>query len=490
MEAVIGLEIHVQLKTKSKMFCSCDNAADGAAPNTLICPVCTGHPGTLPVPNRQAIAYGLMVAEALGCQIPEHAKFDRKHYTYPDLPKGYQISQYDEPIGVHGRLSVPVDGVARTFGITRVHLEEDVGKMFHRGRETFVDFNRAGTPLIEIVTEPDFRTPAEAKAFLQELRLTMRSLGVSDADMEKGQLRCDANISLRPKGSKEFFPKTEIKNVNSFRSVERALAYEIERQSKLWAADQAPAGHSTRGWDEDAGETVPQREKEAAADYRYFPEPDIPPLHLTPEFLREVSAETPELPGQKRTRFVQLYGLSTELAHQLVYDPALSKYFEEVISELREYLQGELGAQQLESTWERVKSEVAKLIATWLLNRIPAEHRQLYGLAPANDQARLLWMLYEKHITQSVASKLYEQMVRTKKGPHLLVKELGLENVSDASALSEAVRSILDAHPDQVEQYRQGKTAVLQFFVGQVMRATKGTADANLVSDLVKKSLK
>lgn len=489
LEAVIGLEIHVQLKTKSKMFCPCDNASEGAQPNTLICPVCTGHPGTLPVPNKQAVAWAVMAAKALGCTVPEHAKFDRKHYVYPDLPKGYQISQYDEPIGVHGNLAILVDGKERTIGIERVHLEEDVGKLVHVSRESLVDFNRAGTPLMEIVTQPDLKSPEEARAFLHELRLTMRYLGVSDAEMEKGQLRCDANVSLKPKLTKKLFAKTELKNLNSFRSVERALRFEIERQHGLWQAGETPTVEETRGWDEAEQVTVAQRTKEGASDYRYFPEPDIPPLHFTPEFLAEIGAETPELPHDRRKRFMTLYKLESGEAERLVEDPVLAKYFEEVVSEYREYMENELGAQKTEKQWKHPELHT-HAIASWLLNRIAAEHRASHGLpVPGSDLARLLWMVCQKRLTIATSVSVYEQMVLTKKGPHALMKELGAEQVSDTKVLEPIVRTILEENPKLVEQFRKGKTAVLQHLIGQVMKRTRGTADPNTVRSVLEKLL-
>ncbi|MFH0829038.1 MAG: Asp-tRNA(Asn)/Glu-tRNA(Gln) amidotransferase subunit GatB [Candidatus Kerfeldbacteria bacterium] len=502
LEAVIGLEIHVQLKTKSKMFCSCDNASDGAEPNTLVCPVCTGHPGTLPVPNKQAIEWAVIAATALGCTIPEHSKFDRKHYFYPDLPKGYQISQYDEPIGVHGNLSVVYDGLERIIGITRLHLEEDVGKLTHVGGHSFVDFNRAGTPLMEIVTEPDIRTPQEAKAFMQELRLTMRYLSVSNADMEKGELRCDANVSLRKKGDSALQPKTEVKNINSFRNVERALAFEIERQRKLWEQGKPPKGHETRGWDATAQVTIAQRRKETSSDYRYFPEPDIPPLHFTPEFLKNLVRSMPELPSARRQRFVDMYGLTPVLADSLVRDTPFAKaddrpmwkYFEEIVTEFREYAADELGDKAAEEYWSKNRSLATQFIAKFLTNRISAEHRTTWGLpVPPADLARLLWMAHEKTITLSTAAELYETMRETKKGPHTLMKELGIERtkkVGDAESIEPVVKRVIDNNPELVKKYRSGKTTVLQFLVGKVMAETKGTADAQAVRKLLEIALK
>src|SRR3989344_4042937 len=283
LEPVIGLEIHVQLKAKSKMFCSCDNTGEDKPANTTICPVCMGHPGTLPVPNAEAIKMATKAALTLNLKVNLHSKFDRKNYFYPDLPKGYQISQYDEPLASEGYLEIETNQGKKKIGLERLHLEEDTAKLLHQGKKSLVDFNRAGTPLMEIVTKPEIKSPEEAKVFLQELRLIMRYIGASDADMEKGHLRCDANISLRPRGEDKMYPKTEIKNLNSFRAVEKALQYEVKRQSGEWRSGKINDVTGTRGWDESKGETIPQREKEAIHDYRYFPEPDIPPLNLSQE---------------------------------------------------------------------------------------------------------------------------------------------------------------------------------------------------------------
>lgn len=490
LEAIIGLEVHVQLKTKSKMFCRCDNR-DDQEPNTAICPICTGQPGALPLPNQQAIDWALMASLALGCRINRESKFDRKSYFYPDLPKGYQISQYDKPFGEHGQVTVPIDGQWKAFRIHRLHLEEDAGKLLHQGSTTLVDLNRAGTPLMEIVTEPDFRTPEEAKSFLQELRLIMRYLKISDADMEKGHLRCDANISLRPTGSEDFFPKTEIKNLNSFRAVERALAFEIERQQALWADHQAPQIQSTRGWDEQTQQTVEQRTKEEAADYRYFPEPDLPLIVISDEHVAELQASIPELPFDRRARFMKMYALPPQLASALVEDLELGEYFEHVVSEFRDYAADELGSAKANELWESEKGKDTALIAKWLLNKISAEHRDTHGLSiSAQDMGRLLWMLHQGAVNAPVAQKIYEQMRLTKKGPHALVKELGLEQVSDSAELERIVREVVASNEKIVAEVRSGKAAAAQFLVGQVMKATKGKANPKLVQDLLQRALK
>lgn len=490
LETVIGLEVHVQLKTKSKMFCRCDNR-DDQPPNTAICPVCTAQPGALPLPNQRAIDWTIMTALALGCRINQESKFDRKHYFYPDLPKGYQISQYDQPFGVAGQVQISINGQSRNFRVHRIHLEEDAGKLIHpAGSATsLVDLNRAGTPLMEIVSEPDFRSPSEAKAYMQELRLVMRYLGVSDADMEKGHLRCDANISLRPVGDTELYPKTEIKNINSFRAVERALAYEVERQTGLWGDGHAPTTLTTRGWDETSGQTVEQRTKEEAADYRYFPEPDLPPVITTDEHLAGLRALIPELPAARRERLCTMYQLSSDSSLALVEDKKLADYFEEVVSEFRDYAASELGSDAASVLWEKEKGKDTGLIANWIINRISVEHRAAHGFPPAADLARLLWMVHQSVINIPSAATVYEQMVQTKKGPHALVKELGLEQVSDTEQIETIIAEVLAANEKIVAEVKAGKSAASQFLVGQVMKATKGKANPKVVQELLKKAL-
>lgn len=489
LEAVIGLEVHVQLKTKSKMFCRCDNR-DDQPPNTAICPICSAQPGALPLPNEKAIDWAIMSALALGCSIHQESKFDRKNYFYPDLPKGYQISQYDQPFGYAGSVEVPVDGRTKTFRIHRLHLEEDAGKLVHQGDSSLVDLNRAGTPLMEIVSEPDFRTPQEAKAYVQELRLIMRYLGVSDADMEKGHLRCDANISLRPQGADELYAKTEVKNMNSFRAVERALEYEIKRQTTLWEDGHAPDRSTTRGWDDAAGRTVEQRTKEEASDYRYFPEPDIPPIVTTDKKLADLRAAMPELPAARRSRFVKLYSLTPDDAVALVSDKHLAEYFEESVSEYRGYAEAAWGAGRAQSEWETLKAKASKSIANFLINKISADQRAAEGLpVPPQDFGRLLWMLQAGEVNAPVAVKLYGEMVKTKKGPHLLVKELGWEQVSDTEAIDQATMEAIAANEKVVAEVKAGKKAAMQFLVGQVMKATKGKANPQLVQQALQRKL-
>lgn len=490
LETIIGLEVHVQLKTKSKMFCRCDNR-DAQEPNSAICPICTGQPGTLPLPNEQAIRWAVMTALALGCKINQESKFDRKNYFYPDLPKGYQISQYDRPFGYEGTITVSVNGPDKTFRIHRLHLEEDAGKLLHPAGQNYslVDLNRAGTPLMEIVSEPDFRTPHEAKAYLQEMQLIMRYLDVSDADMEKGHLRCDANISLRPVGHTELYPKTEIKNLNSFKAVEKALEFEIKRQSGLWEDGKHPDTGATRGWDENTGTTKEQRAKEEAADYRYFPEPDIPPVIISDELALELKGLIPELPAARRARFVAQYSLVETDAMSLVNEKSTAEYFEEVISEFRRYFDD---AKKNDSgTWDQEKPAAAKQIANFLLNKVSSGDRSLESFpVPAQDTGRLLWMV-ATGLTSGTAAvqQIYPQMVATGKGPHLLIKELGLEQVSDSGELEKIVEEVIVANPKVVADVKAGKAAAYQFLVGQVMKATKGKANPQVVQELFKKTL-
>ncbi len=489
LEAVIGLEVHVQLKTKSKMFCRCDNR-DDQPPNSAICPVCSGQPGALPVPNAQAIDWAVKTSLALGCAINQESKFDRKNYFYPDLPKGYQISQYDKPFGHDGTLTFPVAGVPTTIRINRLHLEEDAGKLMHSGSATLVDLNRSGTPLCEIVSEPDFRTPAQAKAYLEEMQLIMRYLGVSDADMEKGHLRCDANISLRPVGEEKLYPKTEIKNLNSFRSVERALQYEIDRQTKLWNAGTPVMQQSTRGWDDGGQKTTDQRAKEDAADYRYFPEPDLPPVMISDDHLARLLAEVPELPAARRERFMDMYRLTTTQADGLVAEKTLANYFEEVVSEFRDYAETEIGADKASALWEAEKGKETAVIANWLLNRISGERRAAEGLpVPAVDLGRLLWMVHQNVINIPSAVQVYDHMIATKKGPHQLVKDLGLEQVSDTGELEKILQEIIAANENVVAEVKSGKAPAAQFLVGQAMKATKGKANPQMIQELLKKLL-
>ncbi len=376
LQTIIGLETHIQLKTKSKLFCGCSNDSESAPPNTHVCPVCLGHPGVLPVPNEQAIRWAILLGLALNGSITPKSKFDRKHYFYPDLPKAYQISQFDLPVMQNGTvtLDVPGEDDPVTIELERLHLEEDAAKNIHgEDGKTYVDFNRGGTPLCEIVTRPDLRTSAQAKAYMQELRLLARTLMVSDADMEKGNLRCDVNISLRELDENDnpvsatLSPKTEIKNVNSFKAVERVIEYEIKRQTKLWEAGSPPAVTTTRGWDDNKQVTIEHRTKEDSADYRYFPEPDIPPMHLA-ELADEIAGSIPELPAAKRQRFIDEYGFRIGDAKLLIDDPALASFTENAMSELAAWLQARPDVDEDAALEERKK--LVKLFSSWLLNKL------------------------------------------------------------------------------------------------------------------------
>ena len=506
LEPVIGLEIHVQLKTKSKMFCSCDNHAEDAPPNTAVCPICMGHPGTLPVANRQAVDFGVLASLAIGCRITKQSKFDRKNYFYPDLPKGYQISQFDRPVGVDGRMVLEnpyaKEGERKTFaiGITRLHLEEDAAKLQHSadGKSSLVDFNRAGTPLAEIVTEPDFASPSEAKAFLHELRLIMRTLGVSDAEMEKGHMRCDANVSLRqviddPAIEQEsvarFNPKTEVKNLNSFKSVERALEYEIVRQTALWNAGTPPMQTTTRGWDDDKQITTLQRVKEGMADYRYFPEPDLPPLELA-ELEMEVRPKMPELPEAKRERFREEYAFTPADAKQIVDNPYLADWVERVMSELQEWLSS-TGENE---SWEANRPKFAKLVSGWLLSKmfgLMAEMGvdiRIIKVTPENF-AEFLTLLHLGKINSTAAQEVLRVMLESGEDPAQIVTERGLEQVSDLGDLELACDNVILANGKVVGDYKAGKQAAIMFLVGQVMKETKGKAKPDLVREILESKL-
>ncbi len=498
-EPVIGLEIHVQLATKSKMFCGCAIPPEDAAPNTNICPVCMGHPGTLPVANEQAIRLGVRAGIALGCAIPAEAKFDRKHYFYPDLPKGYQISQYDEPIAREGTVTfdLPADAgrETATVRIERAHLEEDAAKNVHAGDRsgidaadaTLVDYNRAGTPLLEIVSGPDMRSPAEAKAFLQELRTLLRTLRVSDADMERGHMRCDANISLRryeDDGTlidRTLNPKVEVKNINSFRAVERALAFEIRRQTKLFEDGTPPAVLETRGWNDATGETEPQRTKEGEADYRYFPEPDLPPLLLT-TITAEERGRLPEMPAAKRRRFADEYGFAMADARQMVADPELAAYAEQVVSELGDWLSSlpEIDGTAAE-IWTAHKEKLSKLVSGWLLSKLGgllAEHGvgwKEIKITP-EDFAEFLSLIWTQKVNSSAAQVILADMLATGKDPSHIMEDRGLGQIMDAEELRPVARDLLAKNPDIAAQYRAGKTAVLKTLLGMAMKATEGRA--------------
>jgi aspartyl-tRNA(Asn)/glutamyl-tRNA(Gln) amidotransferase subunit B len=495
---IIGLEIHVQLKTKTKLFCGCPNVNDGdVGPNEAICPVCTGQPGSLPALDAHAVELAMLVGHALHCEIPDTAKFDRKNYFYPDLPKGYQISQFDIPVCGKGYLDVEIDDphamrqVAH-IGITRAHLEEDAAKNQHApdGSSTLVDYNRGGTPLIEIVTEPDFRTPAEAKAFLQELRMLMRCIGASDADMEKGQMRCDANISLMPlnddgtPAQSYLNPKIEVKNINSFRAVERALLYEIERQKDLYEANTPPV-QSTRGWDENKGATTDQRTKEGSADYRYFPEPDLPPVDLA-DVRERMRSLLPEVPSALRDRLQSEQGFSKQDAAVLVANEGFGNYADEVMSELGEWVKIDSDA---------TKTKLAKLVGGWLANKLPAiltetgKTLEETKIDPENF-AEFIKILYNGEVNSSNGQKLLKLMVETGADPSHIMEEHNLGQNMDDGELETIIKRLIEENPAQVEQFKAGKESILMWFVGSVMKATEGKANPEKVKEVVRGLMK
>ncbi len=497
-DIIIGLEIHAELKTKSKMFCSCDNDATLKKPNAATCPICLGHPGTLPVANKKAIEWTVLVGLALNCKINRTSKFDRKNYFYPDLPKGYQISQYDIPFAYDGVLKMDNEEIL----ITRIHLEEDTGKLTHPQNKKFslVDYNRAGTPLMEMVTEPVIKNGKVAKEFCQEYQKILRYLEISDADMEKGQMRCEANISVQEKGTweykdgliiktgkKELNPKVELKNINSFKAVEKAINYEIKRQIQAIESGEKLI-QETRGWDENKAKSVPQRIKETAADYRYFPEPDIPPVTIDDKWLSQIRCELSELPLAKKERFIEQYFFDNDTAKLLVSNKELANYTENVISELRGWVDS------LGDDWERQKKKLAKISANWLTSEL-FKHLKEDGLGikdlkitPENF-AELITLIYKDKINSSAGQKILKEMYKNGGDPSHLIVEMGLEQVDNRAELEETVKKILKENKTQVEQYKNGKETLLQFFVGKTMAVTKGKANPKVVIDILKNLL-
>lgn len=483
-EAVIGLETHIQLQTESKMFCECSADYANAAPNTHVCPVCGGHPGVLPVINAKAIEYIVMFGLALHCDIPEYSKFDRKNYFYPDLVKGYQISQYDLPVCINGWVEVEVEGQTKRIGITRVHQEEDTGKLTHvttpAGESySLVDYNRSGVPLMECVSEPDIRTAAEAAAYLTKIRQIVRWLGIGTGNMDEGAMRCDANVSVRPRGSSTFGTKVEIKNMNSIRSVHDAITFEIERQIKEIEAQHEIKQH-TRGWDDVKKVTVFQRVKEGSSDYRYFPEPDLPPLRLTEQFQDSIKVKMPEMPAERLDRFANDYGLSQYDAEVLTASRATSDYFEEALG-------GEKTAAR------------AKAVANWLVNemfaRLKESGQELTASKIRPKQLAALAELVEKGtITGKSAKEVFEDMFNKGSDPDAIIKEKGLAQVTDKNAIASIVDGVLNSSDQKIQNsiadYKKGKEAAFNAIFGAVMKATKGTANREVVTELLKEKLK
>ena len=468
-ETVIGLEVHVQLLTESKMFCSCSTDYTNAPPNTHVCPICLGMPGVLPVINRKAVEYTVMTALALNCIIPEYTKFDRKNYCYPDLMKGYQISQYDAPIGKQGRLTIGGNGTKKRINITRVHLEEDVAKLWHRGDYSLIDVNRSGVPLMEVVGEPEISSPEEARDYLIKLRTILRYLGVSTGNMEEGSFRCDANISIRPLGSKEFLSKVEVKNMNSFKAVYQAMEYESRRQRKV-LKEGGELVQETRGWVDEESITVTQRTKEYADDYRYLPEPDLPPLVFDRAWIEEIRAKLPELPEAKRERFMAQYGLPLYDANILTGSKAMADYFESCLK-LMDYSK-------------------AKMISNWLLGDfsrwLNATNTEIESVKISPRHLVEMLGLVDKGVISGPAAKaVFEEMFYSGKRANDIVAEKKLSQISDVTELREVVKQAIADNTKAVSDYNAGKQQALSFITGQVMKATSGRANPVLVREIL-----
>lgn len=467
-ETVIGLEVHVELSTESKIFCNCSTKF-GSPPNSQTCPICLGHPGGLPVLNEQALRYAIKAALALNCTVDEETKFDRKNYFYPDSPKAYQISQDDQPIGRNGWIEIEVDGEKKRIGIMRLHLEEDAGKLIHAEGEHYslVDFNRVGTPLVEIVSDPDLRSPEEAYAYLEKLKSILSYTDVSDLRMEQGSLRCDANISIRPVGQKEFGTKVELKNMNTFKGVQRALEYEEHRQARVLLAG-GEVNQETRRWDEARGQTQTLRDKEEANDYRYFPDPDLAKIRISPELLAEIKSEIPELPDARRERYMSEYGLSAYDAGVLTASKAIADFFEETTKHCQD----------------------AKQVANWIMGEVLAylnAHEQEItdiSLTPLN-LGKLIDLIEKGTISGKIAKSIFPEMIETGADPVKIVEEKGLVQISDVGELTKIVVEVIENNPQSVADYKDGKAKAIGYLVGQVMKATKGKANPQMVNQLL-----
>ncbi len=475
-DVVIGLEVHVQIKTESKMFCSCPNKF-GQEPNTMVCPVCMGYPGVMPVPNKKAIHQTIVAGMMCSCEIAKYSKFDRKSYFYPDMPKNYQITQFDLPFCNHGKIHISGKGFSgaelpdKYIGLTRIHLEEDVAKSTHFAGYSGIDYNRAGVPLMEAVSEPEMTSADEAYAYLTELKQMMEYAGISDCDMEKGQMRCDVNISLKPAGAKEFGTKIEIKNLNSFRSVHRSLEHEITRQADILDGG-GTLQQETRGWNDDTGATYLMRTKESAHDYRYFPEPDLMPITFTDADIAEISKEIPELPEAKRERFVEEFELTPYDAEVLTHEKAYADYFEE-------------GAKL---------TKTPKKLANWIISELLRELSDA-GIEIAKTKvspqnlAALVELINSGDINGKIAKTVFAEMFQSGKEPKVIIEEKGLVQVSDESAIETFVDQAIAQNPTQVQQYKDGNAKVIQFFVGQVMKLSKGQANPQGAVKLLKEKL-
>jgi len=473
---VIGLEVHAELKTKSKAFCSCSTTF-GAQPNTHVCPVCLGMPGALPVLNKQVVEFAIRAGLALNCEIQKFNKFDRKNYFYPDLSKNYQISQWDEPICLRGYVDINIDGVQKRIGVTRIHMEEDAGKLVHSGTSistsdsSAVDYNRAGVPLIEIVSEPDMRSPEEAKAYMENLKAILEYTDVCDCKMQEGSLRCDANISIMAEGGKEFGTRAEIKNLNSFRALVRAIEYEVERQKEI-IEDGGHVIQETRTWDDAKGVTLSMRSKEEAHDYRYFPEPDLVPIEIDDVWINRVKSELPELPVQRQSRLMEKFGLPAYDASLLVSSKAMAEYFDAAVKNAKD----------------------AKAISNWLLGDVSAylnnENKEIsdFKIAPEH-LCELTNLIKDGILSSKLAKKVFGEMLKDDKSPKQLVKDLGLEQVSDTGAIEQLVDETLAENPQSVEDFKAGKDRAIGFLVGQIMKKSKGKANPGMVQELLRKKM-
>ncbi|MBD3360309.1 Asp-tRNA(Asn)/Glu-tRNA(Gln) amidotransferase subunit GatB [Candidatus Peregrinibacteria bacterium] len=478
-ESVIGLEIHAQISTKSKMFCRCDNDSFGKPPNINVCPVCMGFPGQLPVTNEEAVEKGIMTALALNCEVLEYCKFDRKNYFYPDSPKGFQISQFDEPLSINGYVAVEIydkEGkVERKFRveITRLHLEDDAGKLTHVKNGSLVDFNRAGTPLMEIVSEPDMRSAREAGSYAREIQKILRYIGSSEADMEKGMMRFDASVSIRPKGEKKLYARAEIKNLNSFKALENAIDYEIKRQIDLWETGKPLNGLTTVGWDDELQKTYFMREKEESDDYRYFPEPDIPPIHIDKKMIENIKEEIPELPNIKKKKYLEKYGLNEDDARILSGDLKLAQYFEEVVGKCNN------------------PKKAVSFINTILMKHLKEELIDVDEQKVSSDMmAELINLVGDGEISNNLAKgEIFEEMYKTGKSPKKIIEEKGFKQVSDTGKIEEICKKVISKNKKTVEDIRKGKDKAFGFLVGQVMKEMKGQANPEIVNETLRKML-
>ena len=473
----IGLEIHIELKTRSKMFCSCKNDPHEKHPNINICPVCLGHPGTLPVINREAVRKTIKTGLALNCEISRHTFFERKNYFYPDLPKGYQISQYQTPLCKNGFLEIE----GKKIRIQRIHLEEDTGRLIHEKECSLVDFNRAGIPLLELVTEPEIESPKEARKFAEELQLILRYLDVSDADMEKGEMRVEANVSLSEQ--KDILgTKVEIKNLNSFKAVEKALEYEIERQKKILESGKKVI-QETRGWDPAREITFPQREKEEAQDYRYFPEPDLPPLEISEEMIEKIRAEIPELPQQKRKRLKREYGLDEKAIEIFVKDKDFGEYFEKVVSEFVPNLPKEKLSKLIKLATNYLTTDLLGLL------KGASVKGEDFLITPENF-AEFISLIEEGKISSKIAKIVLEEMFKTGADPSQIIEEKGLVLITNEKEIEKIAHQVVSENQKAVSDFKRGKEAALQFLIGQVMAKTKGKANPKLAREILLKILK